>query len=337
MRWVGVLGAVCVAVWARSASADEAAEKRFSLEYHAEAGCPDKTAFIAAVRARVPNALVASDAVSGFHIELRGDRASELTVILPEGSSRREIAAESCAEAAASMAVIVSMIIDTAATPEVAPKPEAIPEPEPAPAPAPSAAAAAPPVLVVPPRNPEPPSTSTSSLVLGVAGGLVLETAVAPNPPLGATLGIEGQWARTRWLSPSVRLEGLGTLPSSARTDSGSARLRLLAARLTGCIQPFSTGVNLRLQPCVVLMAGEYRAAGESDALNPRQVRMPWLAGGGALRGALWLWRGLSLEGYAGLTFLARRDRFVFSPNTLAYRVPTASVGFGLGVSWQFR
>lgn len=334
MRWGALLGVAFASLWAQPAPAEEPAEQRFALEYQAAASCPDRAAFIAALRARAPNAVVASELSFGFRVNLQ-TRGTSTLFSLPDGATQREVRGESCEDAAASLAVIIAMLLEQELAQTAEPRAPTSPTPTPAPdsvaAPAPSPSAPRTPRPAAPRRGSEP-----SELELSVASGLAFESAVAPDPPLAATIGLESTLQHLRWGSPSVRLELVATSDGQHRTAAGSARFRLIAGRATGCVEPLRLRFGLHVRPCLALLLGRYSATGGADALNARQATQVWVSGGPAVRGDLHLWRGLSLDAYLGLTWLARHDRFIFQPSTLVYELPGLSLGGALGLSWRF-
>lgn len=333
----------------RAADDDEA--RNFFLEYRTPRDCPDAAAFVAAIQARAPTARsVASDSAAlRFRVEVSNDGVSTLWVDLPEGSSRRQFQAASCAEAVASMAVIASMVLeappaarlsstetagDAARESATESAPAPMPARPPVPATVPEPAARTLDRLVPTPTratNAKPDQRSAPSWAVAVGGAL--ETAVAPTPPLGLTVGIDASWNRLGWWSPDVRTELLATATTATRSPEGDATFRLVAARAYGCPVRLSISAQLRILPCIVLEGGSLRVAGGGAALNSRTASMPWLAGGVAIRGQLRVWRGVSFEGSAGLTSLARRDRFVFRSDVPIYHLPPESLGLALGLN----
>lgn len=106
LTWLGAVGP--------DAPAQAPAERGYSLEYRAAAGCPDAAAMAQAIETRTPGALQApsNSAAVKLRVEVRDDGTSTLWIELPEGVSRREFPQAACAEAVTSMAVIASMVLE---------------------------------------------------------------------------------------------------------------------------------------------------------------------------------------------------------------------------------
>jgi hypothetical protein len=344
VTWSGLAGAV-------TAPAVATTERGYSLEYRAVGGCPDAATLVHAIESRTPGAVShpASAAVN-LRVELREDGTSTLWIELPEGGSRREFPRAPCADAVASIAVIVSMVLEADASQrratvqsvmdEVAPD-----SPSPSPptldvpttAPTLSVAPARDVAATTPPRQPTQRSARRrSSLRFAVTAGPLLESAVAENAGWGANVGVAA-WLEPRrpsvWV-PSIRAEALATLPATVQASQGDVELRLWGARLHACPLRFLVGASLRLVPCLTGDLGVLRVRGTGQTVAPENPSMPWLALGGTLRAQLALGGAFGLESWLGLRGLARADTFVFSsPDLLAYQVPQWSLGAGVGLS----
>jgi hypothetical protein len=292
--------------------------------------------------------LVADDVASvRLRVELTSDGHSTLWIGLPEGTSRREFRETVCADAVLSIAVMASMVLEMDAAQRFAATASFMDSSEPAAPKLKSAPAAADAPLSVPIAPPLPavvslrsnasaPSPRESfSLVWRLAGGALLESAVASSAPLGATLGVDASLERTArsvW-APSARLELLGTLNATEHAAAGDASLRLLAARAHVCPVALVPARVFRLLPCLSFDAGSLRARGTGATPNPITRHMPWLTAGVMLRAELSLGLGVSLEAEAGLRRLSRHDRFFFRTDSTAYQVPAWSTGLGLGLA----
>jgi hypothetical protein len=64
---------------------------------------------------------------------------------------------------------------------------------------------------------------------------------------------------------------------------------------------------------------------------------MPWWAGGLSLLAELALGQQVALEAGVDGKLLARRDHFVFRPDSPVYAVPAFSFGLGAGVLLRLR
>jgi hypothetical protein len=327
------------------------AERGYSLDYQAGAGCPDAAALTQAIETRTPGARREAPDHAGvkLRVELRDDGTSTLWVELPEGSSRREFPRAACADAVASMAVIASMVLEADASERVAATQSvmdqvqpAAPPPLPAPAPLESAARAGP-ATPAPnaPSSPKAihapePSTQSARFRLALSAGALLESAVAKGAPVGGSVGITGWFEPalpSLWLA-QVRAELVATLPATVQADQGAVELGLVAGRLHVCpLRLPVVGSRLSLVPCLSGDLGRLRAEGTGNTLNPRPATMTWVGLGGTARAQLALGRVVSLESWLGLRGLTRADTFVFNPGFLAYKVPHWSLGAGLGLA----
>ena len=345
VTWSSLAGAV-------TAPATVTAERGYSLEYRAVAGCPDAAALVHAIESRTPGAVARpGSAAVNLRVELREDETSTLWIDLPEGGSRREFPRAACADAVASIAVIASMVLEADASQrratvkavmdDVAPERPDPPRPE---LDVPTTATTLP---VAPARDSKGRDTGfrqpaqasgwvRSPLRFAVTAGPLFESAVAENAAWGANAGVAA-WLEPRRASvwvPSIQVEALATLPTTVQASLGDVALQLLVGRLHLCPLRFLVGTSLRLVPCLTGDLGVLRARGTGQTVDPEEPRMPWMALGSTLRAQLRLGRSLGLESWLGLRGLARADTFVFSsPDFLAYQVPQWSLGAGLGLS----
>jgi hypothetical protein len=345
VTWTSLAGAVTAPA--------ATAERAYSLQYHAVAGCPDAAALVHAIESRTPGAMSGPESAAvNLRVELREDGTSTLWVELPEGLSRREFPPATCADAVASIAVIASMVLEAdisqrRATVDAVMGDGAPEQPDQTP-PKLDAPTIAPTLPSAPARDVAGGTTTRarqpaqrsqrrrSSLGFALTAGPLLESAVAENAAWGANAGIAA-WREPRrpsvWV-PSVQAEALATLPTTVQASRGDVELRLLVGRLHVCPLRFLVGSRLRLVPCLTGDLGVLRARGTGQTVDPEERNMPWLALGSTFRAQLALGRALGLESWLGLRGLARADRFVFSnPDLLAYQVPQWSLGAGLGLS----
>jgi hypothetical protein len=316
------------------AQAAEVPRRDFAVEYRAPAACADRASLVAAIQARTqrPTALV-DEAPLRFRVELLEGGRSTLSIEQPEGVSQRELDAASCSEAVASVAVIAAMVLDTEPSWSALAMEPPSNEPVPSPSPAPPAA----------PRAPSLDSDGlgierprAAGIRLTMVAGVVWESAVAPQPPLGGTAGIEVGRRGSGWWAPRGRAEVVATALATETLAAGEASFRLLAGRLSLCPVTLELARRARLVPCATFDAGVLSGQGGGSAENVTTRRMPWLAAGMTARLELDLARWATLEGFAGLRRLTRHDRFVFRPQSLVYEVPGWSGGVGLGLAVHF-
>lgn len=334
------------------AFAQSQAEQTFALDYTAATGCPDGLALVRSIQARTAGAaLVAPErAAVRLKVEVEPDGQSRFSIQLGDASFQRELPSAPCADAVASIAVIASMVLEaepasraSLAAGTAAPAPPAnaeFPSPEPQPELEPEAPPPPPPPPMPPPaplvdRAPAPAKASRRFGV-AVTGGAVLETAVAPAPPLGATLGVEAWWEKSRALAPSIQAEALVTGTATTSNTHGSATFQLLAARVRACLLRIPLATRWRLMPlCAALEGGSLRAQGGGGIANAQRTTMPWWNLGAAARAQWDVSPALAFEASLSAGALLRRDEFVFRPSSLVYQVPAASLGAGLGLSFR--
>jgi hypothetical protein len=148
---------------------------------------------------------------------------------------------------------------------------------------------------------------------------------------------LEGSWRRTGAWAPRLRIEALLSLEGVQRRALGQGAFQLTAGRLSGCLAQVDLGTSLRVSPCATFDVGSLRASGGGAVENVHTRYMPWLAGGAAARVEFSLSPWLALEAVASVRRLARRDRFIFRPESLVYQVPAWSAGIGLGLLLRFQ
>jgi hypothetical protein len=105
MWWVGLASAT---------QAPSAAERSYSLQYQAAAGCPDASVLTQAIETRVPGAQQqpAQRAAVRLRVELRRDGTGTLWLELPEGASRREFPSAACTNTVTTIGIVASMVLD---------------------------------------------------------------------------------------------------------------------------------------------------------------------------------------------------------------------------------
>jgi len=330
--------------------------RSLSVEYSAPEGCPDRAAFVAAILARAPSAVVTTGdtAAISLRVAVGAEGRSTLWIALENGSSRRDIEGATCEDAVASMALIASMVVeaepeqriataDTAGSARSASGENAVTRA--GSASPPTESSSVPPLVAPkvssraashlarsrtsPARSAQPATRWGAAATLGIA----TESAVAGTPPLGLAAGAELGLRRATGWGIFARGELIGTLPAKERAAAGSAELYLLAGRLSACT-PRELSARLQLAPCATFDAGRLYAGG-SDVQGAESATMPWLALGLLLRANYDFASTWGIEAALGAKRLARHDRFYFRPNTTAYEVPAFSVGGTLGIHFH--
>ena len=352
MRWsvrVFLFSLLSTLGFARVASADDASPIDFSLEYSAEPGCPDESAFETALRARLPAArrVAASEALDGtplIRVRLPAGGSAqkrEIRANLPDGTSfRREVPDVACVDAMQSMAVIAAMALEgnqralssgSPVSPVKAP-PQRVPTAE---------------VATASPRRSSPvasrgrveatvptltPRASWQWSVLASAG---IEAGVAPYVAPAFALGLELRDPSARDFSPGIRVSGLFAQSLTERFGSADVRFRLLAARLDFCPTRLRSGRSASTA-CFEAEAGQLHGSAEHVA-KPRDQNMPWLGLGLVARAEVALSRSLGLELGASGRGLPVHDNFVLNPSQNVYQVQVIAWDFlvGLGYHWR--
>ncbi|RYZ07256.1 MAG: hypothetical protein EOO73_12890 [Myxococcales bacterium] len=303
----------------------EASGPTFSVAYHAGEDCPTVAQLEAAILARAPQARAAEGAQVRFEVELAPapGQPRRLRVELDDGSSQdREIAADDCAEAAQSMAVIAAMILASRPASPPAPVQESAPKPAPSAEPLPT-----------PPAAPAPRQPATRPTWLAVSGGVGLEGGAAPSPAYAASASVELGAVTGAALAPSVRLTALYGRAVDVTTPVGDARFQLLLARVHACgLRLAWNRAELRL--CAVADTGAVLARG-IEARNERSQTMPWLSAGAGAIGQLGLSRRLRLDLSGSARGVVVRDHFVFAPTTQVHQPPVITWYFRAGLAYQ--
>jgi hypothetical protein len=183
-----------------------------------------------------------------------------------------------CSELVTSMALAISIALDTMdrATPPAAPTPEPAPAPEP---PSPTAAAPSPMSASAEEERPTTPEEKPARVVLDAALGPVVSAGFAPQSAVGGVIA-----GRLRWPVASVAIEGRVDLPSSRDASSGRSvstslrsgavvpcmRWRVLAGCGVGMVGALATsGTNLSASETVA----PYVGAGARIAAEPELAR----------------------------------------------------------------
>ena len=286
----------------RDAATGDAGAAR--ITYDAPAGCPDRDAFEAAVRERLPTARFATGtepAARSFTIAIAAtDDGYTGALTAGDGGAARRLAAHQCNDVVTALALITALAIDPSA----------------------AVSAVAPPPTTTPAR----PGPRRWHLA-GLAGG-ALAGGVTPG-----ALWIGAIGAR-------LLRRGLGHLDLEVvaggdrdRSDAGEARFTYLIGRGSACWLALPRRVEV--DACAVVEAGALRARGV-DVVRAQDLTRPYLAAGVAAA-ARWprASRGF-LELRAGVSFPLIRDRFVFTPNVLIHETAAATPWAGLGGGVRF-
>lgn len=353
-RTIGALLSAC-AVLASGTIAraePEAPSPRFVLAYDAHDDlatndtCPDRAAFVAAVRARTPRSQLADGAEEEraaihFRVTITTDATSsrtrtvvgQLDVREPDGAEqKRSVTSRSCREVAKALALVVALVLDPDATTSelVEPPLEAAPPPVETPAPP-----RPPPPRRVAPPAPPPAPTSSWHLAIGAELGATGGIGPAVAPLAGAFVDLALHTPRVFAFAPSFRLGVEGALTASDLAVGNQSYL-WLAAVARACPIHLALPARLRVGPCAGMQIGVHRGA-TTDVPNPTVHSDLWLAptAGGSLAWAVTPAVTVELDGFA--LFPLRRTRFFLAPNTTIYDVPAVAGAVTLGALVRFR
>jgi hypothetical protein len=332
-------------------------EERIRLEYRAGAGCPDEASFLARVGARTQRARVVGEgeAARTFRVQLAAGAQPSGSVTVVDGArsqGTRNVEADTCAEVADALALIVALALDPHALATPLPVPASVPgsasAPVSAPAPAPVSASASPaPAPSAPPpaidagtAAAELPSETArpgpSPLDLHFFAGvdLAVATGVAPTTLVGGAPYIGWRSIGPSLIGPSVRAAFLRIGTGARAVSGGTADFTWTVGRVDACglLWPHRA---LRLGGCARIEGGVLDGSGD-QIVNARTQHSPW-ATGGALARIEWTFLGsvlIDLEG--GPSFRINSDRFYFVPNTTVYQVPFVGLYAEAGVGAHF-
>jgi hypothetical protein len=342
--WAAVVtfGLATGAVAPSIAQEEEKAEV-VALAYRASEGCPDEATFIAQVRARMARGRIAgaAEASQSFAVALEAGPPAYGSVTLNDDSGRqrtRRVQADTCADAASALSLVVALAIDPSAKSPSAP------------APSPPAESATPPIAPPAsssgswsypsaPREPQegaaPPSPLTKRT--GARGAFFagvdvsMDSGVSPRALFGPSPYLGWQAGGARALAPSFRLAFLRAATGPLGAPDGTAAFAWTVGRLDACPVALA-GQALRATACARLEAGSLQVTGGAIADSLTRVR-PWFAAGVLARAEWTFLAPLFLDANVGALVRATTDRFFFLPDTTVSRVPSlgASVGAGAG------
>jgi hypothetical protein len=332
-------------------AADPEPQVQYALDYRVPASCPGDDDFVKLIARRTSRARRAGtgEGKYRFTVEVQlSDAGARGTLRIAEkegGTTERDVPARDCANATEAMALIAAVILDPrAATTSPVSESDAAPVADAASTtPAPPSRTSAPPTppagatAAVSGSRGSPGSQDSLAPVerpptwqarLRAAG--TLQGAVAPGGALGVAAGAELFRADSGPFEPRFALTA-HFASGEASTRFGNAELSWFAGRLTACPVGWPKSTRLTLRGCAFAEAGALRGDG-SDTQNPRGSTAFWLAGGPSTEIELGVTRLLALAVEAGITVPAFHDKFVFVPDEVAHKVPTAGGWLAAGV-----
>jgi hypothetical protein len=309
-----------VAALGTCAVTTQAAGKRtFTLDYSRRGQCPAEHELLRQIAKRTSIAQrVTQDAEVRAVVRVEADHGSARgNVEWREGDAgtHRTVDGDDCKEVVSALALILALALD--------PDADMGPIAEPAPSAAPRRLARTLPQSTRA-RAPAPRWRLDVGATAGITeGGLpTVHSYFGPRVTLGRER--RGVW------SPRVELSGYyarGTNP----TSSGAARLTWWVARLGLCPLELESGEWFAL-PCATFDAGRLTVEGYATQ-GARTSRVLWYGPGAVLRIG-WRLDAFSVALESGTVAPLAHDRFYFSPNRTAYRIPDVAgyIGTTIGV-----
>lgn len=309
-----------------------------AVAFNAPQGCPDRDAFVAAVRARTrTGALTPKDprSVVSLEVTVASSGASSLaTLTVTDAAGRkgtRRITARSCHEAVDGIALVTALTLDPAGATE----PETPLEESPR---AKDPEGDQFPKLPLEPAQPAAPAeVREGALPSHLAAGLSMLGLSAPIPGLTPALEISAE-ARTE-LGRHADLGFRGALRISKggelSTSEGVASFEWWALAAGICPGARTATDTLSLALCALVEQGQTHATGV-DTDNPRSSRRMWTSFGPGLRGRWALVPRAALEIGADALFPFRRDTFSLG-SLQVHEVASVAFRFGAGVAFRFQ
>ncbi|MGO8993086.1 MAG: hypothetical protein ACLQVI_07145 [Polyangiaceae bacterium] len=341
------------------AAADDAGEP-VRLEYRAAGECPDEAAFVARVRARTARARFVGagegEKARTFKVELTAGVHPSGSVTVMNGlrsEGTRHLDADSCADVADALALMVALAVDPHALSAAPPPTDAAPPEALDAGSAPDSEAAlvadaespdtSAPSLPPPPTTPSPadsvattPAAAPRPLHYFGGGDFAVLTNIAPNVIFAGAPYVGWRSTGDALLGLNVHVAFLraGTAPETV-TD-GSADFTLTLGRVDTCAMLWPSR-SLRLGGCARIEAGVLEGSGY-DVANAQTQPSAWLSLGPLARFEWSFFGPLMLDLGAGPAFHITANHFYFNPegqsSSSGWTVPI--VGFsgeaGLGV-----
>lgn len=298
------------------------------LAYRAPGTCPDESAFLAGIRARVQSAHLAPDDASATRFEVTivptGDRwTGELVARDRERQeTTRRVAGKPCEDVVDALALVAALVLDPSADPTPPPAP-------PAPPSAPERAAAP---VAGEGRTPEPDASTErrpSRWSVAVQGDVV-------GAGLGSLVPRGAASVRLRALADGfIALGGAIASGSTSAQSGGRARITWTTLVLEACPLRLRASADVSVLPCIPIEGG-FVLVGAEDIVNPSSATQPWLATGADVRLELSLSSWVFLDLHAGGRVPILRDTFYFRPGEDVYRAPAVIAQAGIGAGAHF-
>lgn len=305
----------------------------FRLEYWAEGRCPDATEFARQIQTRAPRLrpAVADEPALGFYAELvdrEGSATGRLTARSSDGREVvREVRGPTCDDVSTALALIAAMAADPSQPVET------------------GSSIAAPPK----PRDTLPLSAPELELRLSdfedrarrwafsVGGGLGFDSAIAPSPGFGLSVGFDAEAPSQTAFRPLFAVTANRAAAASTQTRAGSASFTWVAFRMAACPLRWPELTPLFVRPCGFFDAG--LLSGEVEFAARRQSEsVPWFALGGFARVEALVGEVVSFQTDGGVSVPLNRESFGVGDDVQsAFRVPRAGFLGRIGLSYRFQ
>ncbi|MFO0589500.1 MAG: hypothetical protein U0441_18325 [Polyangiaceae bacterium] len=294
------------------AAAPPEVKRRVRIAYAAPDGCPDETAFVAAIAAqahpfeRAPRSAARVRLLDATITAAGEEHTGVLRVREADGAtSERDVRGATCQEVFSALALVAALAVDTGPPP--------------------------PPPL--PPEEPPPPPPPPPSWKLGLAVDTGAFTAMAPNASLALLPSVEiaPPIARTPLV---MRIGPVAATSPRADTPAGSADFMWFAGRLDVALFGL-VGSFYALRPTVAVTAGAVLGHGANVA-SPRTKIQAWVDVEAGARASVRLWPSFSLELAGGVLVPITRPTWVFeSPDAVIHATPPVGAYVTLGGHFQ--
>ncbi len=307
----------------------EPGHRAVRLDYSAEPGCPDRSAFFELVRLRASAVELADTGEHGrrFTVSLEKDAQHQLyRGRLGEpgdaGEVTRTLEGASCEEVARGVALVIAVQLGPAGS-----------EPEASPSSRPRTMATPP---RAPPRIPEKRLSFELAVLGGASVGLTssIGSRAAPTVQGGVELrSISGPW----FVRPSLRLAISVARAPEMQDREGTVDATLGSALLRACpLAVPGLGPRLSIEPCATIELGRLFSTGRTPRAE-LTTSSPWTAVGGAAHMLTWVNRSVFIE--ADLVIFAPLDRyrpFLTSPERPLFETPEVGVRWCIGGGVRF-
>lgn len=330
-----------VAVVAGIAASPAAREVRpVRVEIDSPDGCGNADDFFASLRSRTNLVRQATGDEPSTTLQVRllgmGSFAlGELRMVDDRGrTDTRRVQGRNCDDVLQALSLAAAVALDPSVLllPAVTiPAPPKIAAAHPPPAlSSPEATLAAPAKAADASLSPFSPGGSQFELGAATAGAYVLSSGISPG------LSIVGRWtpARSGAFQPTVGM-AVTHLRNDILMAPGAAQATLTGLAVTVCGAGWRGGV-IAVMPCVLGMAGWLSVSGQ-HSVRTSKVGLLWLSAGAAMRTAVRLGGGFSLDLEAGASVpFIRREFYTTLPSHVVDKTAVISPGAALGVSYGF-